>query len=194
MIKRLILSTMLLSATVIGSVASARPVLASDYTTTENKYVEVGGTRYAYRTIGNRGVKPPLVLFQHFTGTMDDWDRRTVEGLAKGRELIIFDNAGVGASEGQSPDSVAGMAEIAVQLIEALKLQKIDALGFSLGGSIVQQLLIEKPSLDQKGSPGRFGTTRFSRLQAASNGDCNGNQNKRGDRTSATCPSVLHRH
>ncbi|WHO73082.1 alpha/beta fold hydrolase [Rhizobium sp. BT03] len=150
MIKRLILSAMLLSATVIGSVASAQPVLASDYTTTENKYVEVGGTRYAYRTIGNRGAKPPLVLFQHFTGTMDDWDRRTVEGLAKGRELIIFDNAGVGASEGQSPDSVAGMAEIAVQLIEALKLQKVDALGFSLGGSIVQQLLIEKPSLIRK--------------------------------------------
>lgn len=39
------------------------------------------------------------------------------------------------------------MAEIAVQVIEALKLPQIDALGFSLGGSIVQHLLIDKPSL-----------------------------------------------
>ncbi|OWV87612.1 hypothetical protein ATY78_03690 [Rhizobium sp. R635] len=150
MIKRLVLSTMLLSAAVIGNVASAQPVAASDYTTTENKYVEIGGTRYAYRTIGDRGSKPPLVLFQHFTGTMDDWDQRTIEGLAKGRELVIFDNAGVGASGGQSPDNVADMAAIAAQLIEALKLQQVDALGFSLGGSIVQQLLIERPSLIRK--------------------------------------------
>jgi len=50
--------------------AATLPAAAADYTTTPNKYMEYEGTRYAYRTIGERGDKLPLVLFQHFTGTM----------------------------------------------------------------------------------------------------------------------------
>lgn len=53
--------------------------------TAETKFVEVRGTKYAYRSVGNDVVNLPLVFLQHFTGTMDGWDPLVVNGLAKHR-------------------------------------------------------------------------------------------------------------
>ncbi len=117
----------------------------SRYDGTPNAYLELQGTRYAYRSLGNDDQAPPLVLLQHFTGTMDDWDPKLIDGLAQHRRVIVFDNAGVGRSGGTTPDSVQGMAHDTEALLEALKLEHIDLLGFSLGGFIAQQLLFDHP-------------------------------------------------
>ena len=85
-----------------GLAATGKP----DYSRTPNQYVTVHGVKLAYRTIGYRTDAPPLVLFQHFTGTMDDWDQALIEDLAASRSVVVFENAGIGASEGQTPDSV----------------------------------------------------------------------------------------
>jgi pimeloyl-ACP methyl ester carboxylesterase len=121
-----------------------------DYSKTPNQYVTVHGVKLAYRTIGYRTDAPALVLFQHFTGTMDDWDQALIEELAANRSVVIFENAGIGASEGQTPDSVATMAHYAEGFLNALKLSNIDALGFSLGGAVVQQVLADRPDLIRK--------------------------------------------
>jgi pimeloyl-ACP methyl ester carboxylesterase len=122
----------------------------TDYSRTPNQYVTVKGIKLAYRTIGNRSDAPPLVLFQHFTGTMDDWDQSMIEGLAKSRTVVIFENAGIGASEGKAPDSVATMARYAEGFLDALHLNKVDILGFSLGGAVAQQVLVDRPELVRK--------------------------------------------
>ena len=138
------------------AVVDADPRLAQaavglvDYSRTPNQYVTVDGTRLAYRTLGNRSDVPPLVLFQHFTGTMDDWDQSMIEGLAKGRTVVIFENAGIGASGGKAPDSVATMARYAEGFMDALHLDKVDILGFSLGGAVAQQVLADRPELVRK--------------------------------------------
>jgi pimeloyl-ACP methyl ester carboxylesterase len=121
-----------------------------NYTTTPNQYVTVNGVKLAYRTIGNRSDAPALVLFQHFTGTMDDWDQALIEQLAIDRAVVVFENAGIGASEGQTPDSVATMARYAEGFLDALQLTGVDALGFSLGGAVVQQVLADRPELIRK--------------------------------------------
>jgi pimeloyl-ACP methyl ester carboxylesterase len=121
-----------------------------NYTTTPNQYVTVDGVKLAYRTIGNRSDAPALVLFQHFTGTMDDWDQALIEQLAIDRAVVVFENAGIGASEGQTPDSVATMARYAEGFLDALQLTGVDALGFSLGGAVVQQVLADRPELIRK--------------------------------------------
>lgn len=113
------------------------------------QYINVNGTNYAYRRFG----KPsdiPLVGFQHFTGTLDNWDPVILDGLAQEREILIFDNAGVGNSTGQTPDNVAGMTHDAVDFLKALGINKIDALGFSLGGFIAQYLADKYPDLVRK--------------------------------------------
>ena len=105
--------------------------------TAVTEYVDVPGARLAYRRIGPVTARP-LVLLQHFTGTMDAWDPAVVNGLAKDRQVIVFNNAGVGGSGGTTPDNIEDMASYTEGLVEALGFPEVDLLGFSLGGFIAQ--------------------------------------------------------
>ena len=72
-------------------------VAKATHQTAPTQFVEANGIRFAYRRFGNRrGV--PLVFNPHYTGTMDYWDPAVTDGLAKNREVILFDNAGVSSS------------------------------------------------------------------------------------------------
>jgi len=113
------------------------------------KFIQAGGTNFAYRAIGTpNGV--PLVLLQHFTGTIDHWDPAIVNELAKRREVIVFDNTGVGSSSGQVPDNVEQMAIDTLVFINALGFQQVDLLGYSLGGMVAQVLAAKHPTLVRK--------------------------------------------
>ncbi len=114
--------------------------------TAPNRFVEANGYRYAYRRFGKAG-EAPLVFLQRFRGTMDDWDPAITNGLAATREVILFDNAGVGLSSGKTPDSVGAMAAHLAAFVEALKLAKVDLLGFSLGGLVAQQAASDRSDL-----------------------------------------------
>lgn len=114
-----------------------------------SQYINVNGIHYAYRRFGKAG-RIPVVGFQHFTGTLDNWDPIILDGLAKEREVIIFDNTGVGNTTGETPDNVLEMTHEAVGFIKALGLSKIDVLGFSLGGFIAQYLGVLYPDLVRK--------------------------------------------
>src|SRR6478672_2165702 len=118
--------------------------------TAETKFVEVRGTKYAYRSIGRDSSNLPLVFMQHFTGTMDGWDPLVVNGLAKHRLVVVFDNAGVASSSGTTPDNVAQMAIDAHDFISALGLERVDLLGYSLGGMVAQQLVANHPDLARR--------------------------------------------
>lgn len=110
------------------------------------QYIEANGIRFAYRRFGNpEGV--PLVMNIHFTGTMDHWDPAVTDGLAQGREVILFNNAGISSSSGAVPESIEEMAANAAAFIEALGLKQVDVLGFSMGGLIAQQLAIARRAL-----------------------------------------------
>jgi hypothetical protein len=52
--------------------------------TAPTQFVEANGIRFAYRRFGKSG-GVPLVLNQHFTGTMDHWDPHS-RSKAKNRE------------------------------------------------------------------------------------------------------------
>ena len=96
-------------------------------------FVEANGIRFAYRRFGKPdGV--PLVLNQHFTGTMDYWDPAVTDGLARDREVILFNNAGVSSSSGEVPTTFEEMGANAVAFIKALGLTQVDVLGISIGG------------------------------------------------------------
>ena len=113
------------------------------------RFVETKGTRFAYRWIGEpSGV--PLICLQHFSGTLDGWDPRVIDGLARGRRVLLFDNAGVGQSSGMTPDNVAQMALDAERFISGLGLETIDLLGYSLGGMVAQQLAASHPQTVRK--------------------------------------------
>jgi pimeloyl-ACP methyl ester carboxylesterase len=115
-----------------------------------NQFIEAAnGIRYAYRRFGKKG-GVPLILMQHFRGNLDNWDSVLLDTLAAEREVIPFDNAGVSSTNGVTPSTVKQMARDAVAFVEALKLEQIDVLGFSLGGFIAQEMALLKPDLVRK--------------------------------------------
>ena len=100
---------------------------------------------YAYRELGGGDV--PLVLLQHFRGNLDNWDPALVDALAADRRVVTFDNVGVGATTGQTPTTVEAMAHDAIAFIEALSLQRVDLLGFSIGSFVAQEIALIRPDL-----------------------------------------------
>ena len=87
------------------------------------------------------------MLLQHFMGNLDNYDPAITDALASRREVILTDNAGVGLSTGEAPKTVAGMARDAASLIDALGLEHVDLFGFSMGGYVAQQILVDRPEL-----------------------------------------------
>src|SRR5439155_21838918 len=94
-------------------------------TTVSTEFIEANGIRFAYRRLGKR-LGLPLVFNQHFTGNLDNWDPAVLDGLAKEREVIIFNNAGVASSTGEVPATFAGMAMNAEAFIDGLGLTNVD--------------------------------------------------------------------
>ncbi len=117
--------------------------------TVPTRFVEADGIRFAYRRFGKAGAIP-IVMNIHFRGTMDHWDPAVTDGLAQQREVILFDNAGIGASSGQTPATFQAMAANAIAFINALGIRKADILGYSIGGKIAQEITVQAPGLVRK--------------------------------------------
>ena len=100
---------------------------------------------YAYRSLGTSDV--PLVLLQHFRGNLDNWDPDLIDALAARRHVITFDNAGVAATTGTTPSTIEAMAHDAIAFIDALELEQVDLLGFSIGSFVAQEIALIRPGL-----------------------------------------------
>ena len=108
------------------------------------QHVETRLGTLAYREEGS-GPGLPLILCQRFRGTLDDWDPDFLAPLTANRRVIRFDSAGIGGSQGAVPDSLDGIAEVAIAFLDAMKLEQIDLLGWSLGGFVAQHVALAVP-------------------------------------------------
>jgi pimeloyl-ACP methyl ester carboxylesterase len=100
---------------------------------------------YAYRDAGDSAV--PLVLLQHFRGNLDNWDPALIDALIAERRVLTFDNVGVAATTGRTPNTLEAMAHGAIAFIEALNLERVDLLGFSIGSFVAQEISLIRPDL-----------------------------------------------
>ena len=121
-------------------------MIQHNHQTAPTQFVEANGIRFAYRRFGKPG-GASLIFNQHFRGTMDYWDPTVTDGLARNREVILFNNAGVSSSSGKVPTSMQEMGANAIAFIEALGLTKVDVLGFSIGGMVAQEIAAQAPDL-----------------------------------------------
>lgn len=125
------------------------PIAVDYHQTAQTQFIEVAGVKYAYRVLGT-GTGIPLVMLSSLGSSMDDWDPAITNGLAQKHKVILFDNRGVGSSTGQAPATIAEMGTDAVAFIHALGFNKVDLMGFSMGGFITQQILLTEPGLVRK--------------------------------------------
>ncbi|GLI00145.1 alpha/beta fold hydrolase [Phytohabitans aurantiacus] len=128
---------------------NSNETVITSYAHAPARTITAGGVTYAYRELGPKG-GVPVVFFVHLAATLDNWDPRIIDPIAKHHHVITFDNRGVGASSGEVPDSVEAMADDAVTFIKALGFDKVDIFAFSLGGMIAQALVVKHPGLVRK--------------------------------------------
>ena len=126
-----------------------KTVTTHTHETVPTQFVQANGVRFAYRRFGRVG-GAPIVFNQHFQGTLDHWDPAVTNGLAKTREVVLFDNAGVAASSGETPSSFLKMGANPIAKIRALGLAQVDILGFSIGGMVSQEIVLQAPELVRK--------------------------------------------
>ena len=143
------------------------------YVNAPNRTVDVGGTTFAFRELGTAsGV--PVIFLNHLAAVLDNWDPRVVDGIAAKHRVIVFDNRGIGASGGSTPDSIAAMARDAVAFIRSLGFEQVDLLGFSLGGMVSQVIAEREPQLVRKmilagtGPAGGVGINKVTRITIVS--------------------------
>jgi pimeloyl-ACP methyl ester carboxylesterase len=112
--------------------------------TVPTRFVEADNIRFAYRRWGKSG-EIPLVFLNYFSGNLDDWGLQVADGLAADYDVILFNNAGVASSGGETPGTVSEMTRDAVAFCDALGLKEFNVVGFSLGGMIAQQMALDHP-------------------------------------------------
>lgn len=107
--------------------------------------IDVGGNSISYRDVGaKKGV--PLLLINRFRGTMDNWDPKLIDRIATERRVIMFDQPGFARSTGTPPDNLRLFASTAVEVAKKLGVERFDVLGFSMGGTVALQLLLDSPA------------------------------------------------
>jgi pimeloyl-ACP methyl ester carboxylesterase len=139
--------------------------MGSTHDTAQTQFVEAAGVDFAYRRFGHPG-ELPLVLLQHFRGNLDNWDPALTDALAAEREVILVDYPGVGSSTGEPSSTIAETARQLIAFTAALGLDRLDLLGFSIGGFAAQEIALIRPTLVRrlilaatgpKGAPGMHG-------------------------------------
>ncbi|WP_336641297.1 alpha/beta fold hydrolase [Microbacterium sp. USHLN272] len=121
----------------------------TSYAQAPTRSITVGGKKFAYRELGPTE-DVPVVFFAHLAATLDNWDPRIVDAIAKTRHVITFDQQGVGASGGTVPPTLEEAADDAYAFIRRLGYDTIDVFGFSMGGMIAQDLVVAHPELVRK--------------------------------------------
>ena len=161
------------AASVTGAATERAEVdrpLGTDYAHSPTKTIDVGGTPFVYRRLGP-DIGVPVVFLHHWGAALDEWDPRVIDGIAARRPVIAFDNRGVGGTAGSVPTSVEEMARDAIAFIRALRLEKVDLFGFSLGGFVAQAIVRAEPQLARRvilAGTGPAGGEGIRRVGAAS--------------------------
>ncbi|MCP8849573.1 alpha/beta hydrolase [Latilactobacillus curvatus] len=116
------------------------------YLTTPNQFIQdQQGQWFAYREVGTgRGL--PLVLLNHLSATLDNWDPALIDLISQQRRVIVFNNRGVGFSDGKVPTTIEQMVADCYAFITAMQLTQFDLLGLSMGGFVAQAFTLKYPS------------------------------------------------
>jgi pimeloyl-ACP methyl ester carboxylesterase len=103
----------------------------------------IDGTDVYYE---RRGAGEPMLLIQGLGGNSLHWGEAFLAGLEQEFELVLYDHRGAGRSGALEAEcTIAGLAEDAVTLLDALGIESAHVVGISMGGMVAQELVLNHP-------------------------------------------------
>lgn len=127
------------AAAAVLSLASDAQAKDAGAAAAPTRFVEVGGRKLAYRSVGEG---KPFVLCNRFRGVLDLWDPAFIDSLAaEGFKVVTFDYSGLGQSTGEKTYNPGALVKDAKDLVDALGLKDVVIGGWSLGGIAAQIFL-----------------------------------------------------
>jgi len=78
---------------------------------------------------------------------MDHWDPAVTDGLAEDREVILFNNAGIGNSSGEVPASIPSNGRQCDCICPCARICQSGRARFSIGGMVAQEMAVQAPDL-----------------------------------------------
>jgi pimeloyl-ACP methyl ester carboxylesterase len=107
------------------------------------KKVHVGDIDIAYKMFGKGD---PIILHNGASDNMDAWDPALLSILSSNNTVIVFDSRGIGnTTAGTEPYSIQLLANDTAGLMDVLKIQQANVLGYFLGTFTTQQFAIKHP-------------------------------------------------
>jgi pyruvate dehydrogenase E2 component (dihydrolipoamide acetyltransferase) len=109
-------------------------------------FAEIDGIRIRYARRGDAASRATPVLFLHgFGGDMDNW-LFNLDAVAESAPVIVLDLPGHGQSEARLPgESLEALAGFIVKFLDQLDVERVHAVGHSLGAAIAAQLALDAP-------------------------------------------------
>ncbi len=115
--------------------------MSSERDVVTERFIEVGGRSLRVRA---HGQGPPVLLINGLGANVATWTP-LIHQLA-GFQVIAFDAPGVGRSDSpRAPYAISHLVNVAGQVLDEFGLDQADVLGYSLGGSVAQQLAMQHP-------------------------------------------------
>jgi pimeloyl-ACP methyl ester carboxylesterase len=106
------------------------------------QYADINGIQLYYETYGGG---PPVLVLHGGTGSLEDM-RYQIAALASHRFVLAPDSRGHGrSSDADAPLSYGVMADDMLKLLDQLKIDRVDVVGWSDGGIIGLDLAIHHP-------------------------------------------------
>lgn len=93
----------------------------------------------------------PLLMIRGLSSDVYRWPLKLVKEISKNWRVILFDNRGAGRTD--KPDieySIEMMANDTISLMTYLNIEEAHILGYSMGGSIAQEIAISYPEKVKK--------------------------------------------
>jgi pimeloyl-ACP methyl ester carboxylesterase len=144
----LILLAVGFSGTMAQAVQPSGKAVGSDKQGNAVYQVRANGTDIGYKLVGSG---EPLVMIMGLGGTMEQWPQEVIEALSKKYQLILLDNRGMGYTKANEATFTYKLfADDVVGLLDALGVKQTNVLGFSMGSTITQELLLEYPQRFKK--------------------------------------------
>jgi pimeloyl-ACP methyl ester carboxylesterase len=107
------------------------------------KKVHVGDIDIAYKTFGKGD---PILLHNGASDGINAWDPAFLRSISSNHTVIVFDSRGIGnTTTGSKPYTMQQLANDSAGLLDALKIQKANVFGYSLGTFVAQQLTVSHP-------------------------------------------------